>query len=452
LEDTIDALETIARLLKEVVDENSSRVRAAQLQQLYARNLAAIERLGQAETYATAAELQDWRRDSAALRERRTAAVAAIAAEMRRLKSTPGIPTSFNDALAREAADMQRTSQKYVARTSAAASSTPNHTPAWGEPGSIFDAEGRLNVNFNDGTELTIRFENEPDSGSARLVGHIVELARKHTSNFRGRRISLRNGVTELTLLGIDDIPALAQAIDVGDVTQADPVARSLTIVIDEARLSKAIAPVRRDAEFYRLQLAKLNSGDEMAVASAFEALSEIEPSDIADARTRGQLAEAMLDAVARETHLLAYSKQAVPMLVQWAGEDSIPVSISLLQSGEATGHSAAILDALITLKDERVIEPILYSLLHQPEDVKEKGFAYLATYGSAAEEVALGLVPGANITGMHTLIGALGFIGGEKSLALLEGLRNDPNADFLKWEIDAAEKRIRERLERTVR
>lgn len=225
-EDIIRLSGTISTKLSEVHDEQSSRVLAAELQSLFAKQLAAFQRMASLEQTASAEQLQLWKNSESDYTSRVRAAAEGMGAEITRIMSMQNIPDSFKRALSLEMKELGTMIQNHAMQ-----SAPPSGTrPHFSGPHPDFSSSG--------GDCVTILFENAPKD-SHRAIGDLVyEAVRNHLKGAGGKRNTRQRGsLVTIKIFGTTDAQAVSALFDLGEVINMNQGSATITVATDASKL-----------------------------------------------------------------------------------------------------------------------------------------------------------------------------------------------------------------------
>ena len=219
--------DTITSKLSEVNDEQSSRVRAAELQGLFDEHLTATQELTQLGLSASTDQLKEWRSSPNNLRQKLKNAEIGLGKEISRISRIPSVPASFKLALALEIKELQLTLNQIK-----------NDKLQASRGRSTGSSSSSRASSANNGSTVEVTFRNAPLGSHNAIMQSVWKGVSKHLSGST-RRCSYSPHRREVTVYvpGVDDIKAVAEMINLGDVIEIDESANTITIDLDPSKL-----------------------------------------------------------------------------------------------------------------------------------------------------------------------------------------------------------------------
>ncbi len=228
------------------------------------------------------------------------------------------------------------------------------------------------------------------------------------------------------------------------DLEESKRNAEAATAAAKRADELAGIAADRGNAEYFSANLELLQIGSDAQKEGVLRRLSDAGPRDVHDEEVRRNLARALRNAAEDPKVGTNTRRKAIPVLVQWTENYSVPILIGLLLDEQRFIQMDA-LDQLAELKDERAITPVT-ELFVESATLRNSAADCLRVFGPAVEPKVLELVRPTEMMLARTMVQLLGDIGTQKSLATLSRLRKLPFYRLIKKDINEATKKIRER------
>ena len=251
-------------------------------------------------------------------------------------------------------------------------------------------------------------------------------------------------GETVVLVSPVEDVAALAEKLDLGQVKMIDEKNRTFTLRVDEDKIpameqqpaeqtgfdmnahaafpepKKPVTSDPNDPEFFKQNLDAMQAGDVFEREKALKRLASADTGKLNDPEIRKQIAQAFRALAFDDTLAPDDRRVAIRGLVHWGGKFAGPILVQLLQQ-EPDFVTDEIYRQLAILKEPSAIDLLAKKLMEPGHD---RAADCLIQYGSVAEDSVLANTRATNFIITGKVVRVLAQIGTKKSLPALKSLR----------------------------